>query len=82
MATTSAATRSSRLPDVAGLEQPLAQRRIDDQRRGHAVDQLGGRLLRGDHLAQQLAPLGDRVGQLTDERAQRLVGVDAARPRR
>ena len=76
IATTSAATRSSRWPTSRVSSSRWRRIRIDDQRGGDAVDQLGGRVLGGDHLAQQLAPLGDGVGQLTDERAQRLIGVD------
>ena len=64
------------LHHVARLQQPLAQRRIDDQRGREHVDQLRRRPLRQHDLAQELAALRDRVGQVADQRAQRLIRVD------
>ena len=60
--------------DIAGLQQPLPQALVDDQRRGHGSTSSAG-FTAATTICRSSSASGHRIGQLADERAQRLVGV-------
>ena len=59
----------------------MPRRRFVDELRREHVDELGGGVLLGDDLAEDLAALGDGVGELVDVLTAQLVYDPATRQR-